>query len=64
MAEGTFGPEEVWGNVHSYAGVRVFGCTWRIVQALIGTEADEHFGVPWNAKVLPRHSGWHRFRGC
>lgn len=29
-----------------------------VVQALIGAEADEHFGVPWNAKGLPRPNGY------
>ena len=29
-----------------------------VVQALIGAEAGEHFGAPWNAKGLPRPNGY------
>ena len=29
-----------------------------VVQALMGAEADQHFGAPWNAKGLPRPKGY------
>lgn len=55
MAEGKFGPGEGFGEgLFSDGGEGVRALVEEVVQALIGAEADQHFGSPWNAKGLPR----------
>jgi transposase-like protein len=59
MAEGKFGPGRGFGEgLFTDRGESVRTLVEEVVQALIGTEADEHFGVPWNAKGLPRPNGY------
>ena len=59
MAEGKFGPGRGFGEgLFADGGEGVRALVEEVVQALIGTEADEHFGAPWNAKGLPRPNGY------
>ena len=59
MAEGKFGPGRGFGEgLFADGGEGVRALVEEVVQALIGTEADKHFGVPWNAKGLPRPNGY------
>jgi transposase-like protein len=60
MAEGKFGPGRGFGEgLFTDGGESVRALVEEVVQALIRTEADEHFGVPWNAKgLLPRPNGY------
>jgi transposase-like protein len=59
MAEGKFGPREGFGEgLFADGGEGVRALVEEVVQALIGSEADEHFGAPWNAKGLPRPNGY------
>ena len=59
MAEGKFGLGRGFGEgLFADGGESVRALVEEVVQALIGTEADKHFGVPWNAKGLPRPNGY------
>ena len=59
MAEGKFEPGRGFGEgLFADGGEGVRALVEEVVQALIGTEADKHFGVPWNAKGLPRPNGY------
>ena len=59
MAEGKFGLGRGFGEgLFADGGEGVRALVEEVVQALIGTEADKHFGVPWNAKGLPRPNGY------
>ena len=59
MAEGKFGPGRGFGEgLFADGGESVRALVEEVVQALIGEEAAEHFGAPWNAKGLPRPNGY------
>ena len=59
MAEGKFEPGRGFGEgLFADGGEGVRALVEEVVQALIGTEADKHFGVPWNAKGLARPNGY------
>lgn len=59
MAEGQFGPERGFGEgMFEGGGEGLRALVEEVVQALIGSEADQHFGAPWNAKGLPRPNGY------
>ena len=59
MAEGKFGPGRGFGEgLFADGGESVRALVEEVVQALIGEEAEEHFGAPWNAKGLPRPNGY------
>jgi transposase-like protein len=59
MAEGKFGPGEGFGEgLFADGGEGVRALVEEVVQALIGAEAEQHFGAPWNAKGLPRPNGY------
>lgn len=54
MAEGKFRPVRGFrGGMFADGGEGVRALVAEVVQALIGTEVDERFGAPWNAKGLP-----------
>ena len=53
------GPEGGFGEgLFTDEGKCVRALVEEVVQALIGTEAEEHFGAPLNAKGLPRPNGY------
>ena len=59
MAEGKFGPGRGFGEgLFADGGESVRALVEEVVQALIGEEAEEHFGAPWNAKGVPRPNGY------
>jgi len=59
MAEVKIGPVRGFGeDLFTDGGGSVRTLVEEIVQALIGVEADGHFGAPWNAKDLPRPNGY------
>ena len=59
MAERQFGPERGFGEgLFEGGGEGLRALVEEVVQAVIGSEADQHFGAPWNAKGLPRPNGY------
>lgn len=51
VAEVQFGPESGFGESQSKGGSEgLWALREEVVQALIGPEADQHFGPPWNVK--------------
>jgi len=59
MAEGKIGPGGGFGkDLFADGGEGVRALVEEMLQALIGIEADEHFGVPWNAEGIPLPNGY------
>lgn len=59
LADGKFGPVRGFAEgLFADGGEGVRALVEEVVQALIGSDADEHFGAPWNAEGFPRPNGY------